>query len=328
MTGAEIGSRVRRWLRLRPKTDPEPVADADSAYQAIVIMLHRKAGGRDSRVHPEVRKVLERILDHLIALSAQPADADQNQAMRTKVVNDAIQGHPWLATARFPSEEQGWALADALAAAWIRTAPEQDLEVEWSRFKEHAPRDPTPETKRAWLLRTYVDRQRAGAHDRARGALRSKYLRNAGLMLAALVGGTWVVAVVFDVTSGDAVLTLCALSGALGGTLSGARALRDVSRLADARAFQTWWWVQPLVGAAIGMFLYALLASAVITLPGSESPDPQEQAAARIVYAFIAGFSEPFLLRVMDSLAGVAQRAAPAPVPPSPMDATREDPSL
>jgi hypothetical protein len=327
MAGTETRTRVRRWLPLQRRTVPKPVEDGNAAYRAIVTMLTRKTGGRDSRVHPEVRKVLERILDHLVALSAEGADADQDQAQRMKLVDDAVRAHPWLATSRFPSEEQGWALADALAVAWIRTAPEQDLDVEWSRFKDHAPRDSTLAAKRAWLLRNYVDRQRAGAHDRARGALRSKYLRNAGLMLAGLVGGTWVVAVAFDVNSDDAVLTLCALSGALGGTLSGARALRDVSRLADARAFQTWWWVQPLVGGAIGMFVYALLASAVMTLPGSESADLHEQAAARIVYAFIAGFSEPFLLRVMDSLAGVAQRAAPAPAPP-PKDAARADPAL
>jgi hypothetical protein len=295
------------------ESGPIAVGDAEQAYRAIIAMLPRKSGGRDSWVHPEVRKVLEQVLDRLVALGGEAAD----DRVRAVAITRTIRGHDWLSTGRAPSEEQAWALVDALSAVWIRTASRPDLEVELLKFEDPVLQsDIGDQERRAWLLDRYVMHQRDLTRERARGSLRSKYLRNAGLMLAVLVIGTWLVAVALDVGSGDTVITLCALAGAIGGTLSGARALRDAHRIVDTRTFQTWWWVQPLVGAAIGMFIFTLLASSVITLPGSESRDPQAQAAARIVYAFIAGFSEPFLLKVMDGLAGVAQRAAPLPSPP------------
>jgi hypothetical protein len=124
------------------------------------------------------------------------------------------------------------------------------------------------------------------------------------------------------VVQGDGGLMLAAVAGATGGTLSGARALRDATDIRRARSFQAWWWVQPAVGAAVGLFVYALLNSTVLSLPGSDaSVGAEARGSAVIVYAFLAGFSEPFVLGVLDRITRAADVAADAAASP-PRDAT------
>ncbi|MDQ5840750.1 MAG: hypothetical protein M3537_06340, partial [Chloroflexota bacterium] len=275
----------------------EPVCDAAWASGQIVELLTRKKRGRDSHVHPETRTTVERILERLNALG----DGSGDDAARTAALPDVLRVHRWLDTPTQPSEEQAWALADALQSLWIRTANEEALDEEYTRRHGTPPNiGMSAERKRAWLRRNYTSLQRAGAHERARAALRAKYLRLAGVLLILLVVASGTIALI--ATKEYATISLCALAGAVGGALSGARTLRDSNRIQDTRSFQTWLWVQPIVGAAVGLFLYALLQSPVLALPGSDDGSVESQAAARIVYAFLAGFSEPWLLGVMDRL--------------------------
>jgi hypothetical protein len=99
-------------------------------------------------------------------------------------------------------------------------------------------------------------------------------------------------------------LTLCALAGIIGGLIASALRLRDSQAIVDIEIFHTWWWVQPAVGAAVGMFIYALLRTQILVLPGTAATDDASRTAASVVYAFLAGFSEPWLLRVLEGLGG------------------------
>lgn len=277
-------------------------SEATLAYARLVDLLKCQWIGRNSRIHPETRKTLERVLDRLTALDL----GDDPNALREADVGRIVGSHGWLASSKKPSEEQAWALADSLHVVWIRTADKAAIDAEFARLGESNSLD--DENKRAFLLSRHSALRQAGAHERARAALRSKYLRAAGGLLTALIIMAWLVAL--SATGDRSTITLCALAGGVGGALSGARSMRDSSGIHIARVFQTWWYVQPAVGAAVGLFVYALLASSVLTLPGSASTDATTEAAARIVYAFMAGFSEPWILRVMERLGGTADKAA------------------
>ena len=93
---------------------------------------------------------------------------------------------------------------------------------------------------------------------------------------------------------------LVALAGAMGATVAAAFKVRDaVPRLTDLRNF---WFAFPLqvpLGAAAGLFLWVVLESGIV-----EVGAPGEEWAELAVLAFVAGFSEPFLLGTVERIAG------------------------
>lgn len=284
-----------------PVVQPDQMT-REVALRHVIGLLDAAHRNRKATSLPETRKTLERIADRMVAL----ADAPDAQVLAT------LRPHAWIWEPRAPSEEQAWVLADSLHALWLHTASPEAIAAESKEKLSRIDPENLPELRVA-LHRAYLVRQRDGAHDRARAAMRAKYLGRAGRVLLFLVIMGWIVAIIanglrFTVT--DTVLTLCALGGAIGGSLSGNRALRIVSKVSETRTFQTWWWVQPVVGAAVGMFVYALLSSGVLEFPGTDRTDDNEAYASWVVYALIAGFSEPFLLSILDRLGGAANRAA------------------
>jgi len=66
--------------------------------------------------------------------------------------------------------------------------------------------------------------------------------------------------------------------------------------------------VQPLIGAAAGLFLFLLIESRVVGLPGTT--DKTDWWFVLATYGFIAGFSEPFLLGTVRRVAGTAEKNA------------------
>jgi hypothetical protein len=97
---------------------------------------------------------------------------------------------------------------------------------------------------------------------------------------------------------------LVSLAGAMGATVAAAFKVRDaVPRLADLRNF---WFAFPLqvpLGAAAGLFLWVVLESGIVEV-GASGEDWAELA----VLAFVAGFSEPFLLGTVERIAGGGKR--------------------
>src|SRR5262249_51515228 len=105
-------------------------------------------------------------------------------------------------------------------------------------------------------------------------------------------------------------LPTCA--GALGSMLSGILNLRGLRRLTDLRVFEIGMVVQPLIGAAAGLFLFLLIESGVLSgvlgLPRTENKTGEGSILG--TYGFIAGFSEPFLLGIVRRVAGAAEENA------------------
>lgn len=96
---------------------------------------------------------------------------------------------------------------------------------------------------------------------------------------------------------------LVAIAGAVGATLAAVLKLRDqVARLGDLRTF---WYTFPLqipLGAVAGLFLWIVLESGLVEVGGGG-----EDWAVASAVAFVAGFSEPFLLKTVDRIAGGAK---------------------
>lgn len=292
--------------------DPGPLVRACAAHKQLICLLgqhHDRWGvSRPLVRHPDVRRTVERAADRMEQVLAPDVPCQ----LRDQRLTHLLDLHePWLNAPLAPTLEQVWALADGLRSVWIAAAPKKAITA-YAFSRDQPPVEGAEsgdeETFRRVLERQHQMRRNRGAHERARAALRGRYLRRVGRILWALVAAALCVGLV--VAPAPGVLILSGVAGAIGGTLSGARALRDSTEVERARGFSAWWWVQPAVGAAVGMFLYALLLSPVLKLPGTDTGPAEPLAAAYIAYAFVAGFSEPFLLGVLGKLTGAADRAA------------------
>jgi hypothetical protein len=117
------------------------------------------------------------------------------------------------------------------------------------------------------------------------------------LVVALIVLAGWLAD---DAGFGEAVLV--AVAGAVGATLAAAFKLRDtLPRLGDLRTF---WYTFPLqipLGAVAGLFLWIVLESGLVDVAGTAD------WAVAAALAFAAGFSEPFLLKTVERIAGSAK---------------------
>jgi hypothetical protein len=155
----------------------------------------------------------------------------------------------------------------------------------------------------------YLQREEAGRDRRARAALKRHYLSELWVVLLLLLAGF---GVAFNVATQwqmweAVVLTLCA--GALGSALSGIFKVRDqLIQLDELRSFWPAMRVQPLIGACGGMILLLALQSHAVSV-GTVS----EGLSGWGLLAFVAGFSEPFFLGIVQRVAVVPDKpAAPA----------------
>jgi hypothetical protein len=93
---------------------------------------------------------------------------------------------------------------------------------------------------------------------------------------------------------------LVAVAGALGATLSGALKLRDqLPRITSLRTFWYAFALQVPIGAVAGLFLWIVLESGLVEIAGQGADWAVEAAVA-----FAAGFSEPFVLKTVERIAG------------------------
>jgi hypothetical protein len=89
----------------------------------------------------------------------------------------------------------------------------------------------------------------------------------------------------------------------LGATLSGIFRVRDrLTELDDLRSFWPAMRIQPLIGATAGLVTLLILEGGAVKLDGTDT----SSWAARALLTFVAGFSEPFFL-------GLVQRVAVVP---------------
>jgi hypothetical protein len=301
-----------------------PLEELSAARSRVTVLLGEQRrwwwGNRPRVQHPELRKTVERIGDRLRVLSEAGVDA----SVRDPELKQLVSEHSWITETEQrtpPTLEQSWAMADALRALWIHSAAPKSLAPYVAAHPISIQGSPDDDELRQHLAYDHQQRRERGTHTRARIALRTRYLQRVGRILWCLVAIALLVALGVSEDAGG--LLLASIAGATGGTLSGARSLRDSSDIREARGFQAWWWVQPGVGAAVGLFLYALLTSAIVTLPGTDPADTSTRTSAIVVYAFVAGFSEPFVLGVIAKITGAADAAANAAAgPPVPKGAS------
>lgn len=154
----------------------------------------------------------------------------------------------------------------------------------------------------------YKERAAAGRERRARAAQKCRFMTVLAPVLLLLLAGLGVSTELVDRGGGVwRQIVMAATAGALGSVLAGTLKLRDrLVELDDLRAFGATIRVQPLVGATMGVIVLVALQSDIVRIGG-------EQVSAwpgRAALAFLAGFSEPFFLRVVDRLAVLPDRAA------------------
>ena len=155
-----------------------------------------------------------------------------------------------------------------------------------------------------------LDRANSRRQNHAKMALRGALLESMLPPLLVLVVANAIVLAVAGHTRGW-FIAVAALTGALGSVLSGSFRLRDdLRRLTDLRAFRPAIWLQPLLGAASGLFASLVVLADVVRIPtDSSTPD----LTAYGIFGFLAGFSEPFLLGIVKRLSEEPGPVASAP---------------
>jgi hypothetical protein len=87
--------------------------------------------------------------------------------------------------------------------------------------------------------------------------------------------------------------------GALGGTLSSTLKMRDIGELNSFRNVVTFLWMQTIFGALFGLVAWLILFSGSVTVGSSGT-----SWESRAVVAFLAGYSEPYVLGVLNRVMG------------------------
>ena len=139
---------------------------------------------------------------------------------------------------------------------------------------------------------------------RTRQSMKSLFLLALGLALSILVGFfAWALVRASSLYPSD--VALVGAAGAVGALMSGTLKLRDtISHINDLRAFRPAIVVQPLLGVASALLMLLALETRVFTV-GVETP----AWAARGLVGFVAGFAEPLVLRIIDRVANLAEKA-------------------
>jgi hypothetical protein len=139
-------------------------------------------------------------------------------------------------------------------------------------------------------------------HERAKAARRKELLWLSSLLLWLLVPALAVATAAVTLGGIDfgwwEVIAALVLGG-FGGTLSGMRKLRDqLERITQMDHFRAAVWAQVAAAAGLGLFALILFKAGVLPRIGNGS------AWGGLVYAFLAGFSEPFAIQAVTRLVG------------------------
>jgi hypothetical protein len=325
--------KLLAWIQELParhKPASEGMPNEDTRLEQLLV---REQWKPTSRTHPERAKVLGFVQDEL-------SEASRLLGKRTRV-SDTVAGELralLLENTRIRSVDYGWELVGRLKRLNLRLGQSDRTYVQgllehesvhahdprhWHTWDEHFPeaelsellsafRGPrvTPAQRARALDRLnflYLKRAEAGRDRRAKAALKDLYLRHLAFVLLPFLLGLGAIAC-FSSTQSQSVwrsFAIAACAGALGSTLSGVLKLRDqLLRLDELRAFKPAMLVQPLVGASAGALVFMLLASHALSIG---SMDPKAWSSPGLL-GFIAGFSEPFFLGLVDRVAGLPER--------------------
>lgn len=138
---------------------------------------------------------------------------------------------------------------------------------------------------------------------RARMKLRAKNLRILGFLVFLLVVALgWLLACLIPAAESPSEVALIAVAGALGATFSGTIKARDkLVRGSDLRAFRVGLLAQVFMGAGSALLFYLLLKAGIVRIAGVDSVE------GWAAVGFVAGFSEPFVLRTIERVAKMGE---------------------
>jgi hypothetical protein len=273
----------KRWNRHRHLRSPEYRKNLDRVYTAIRDADRLRRAGHLKSHHDEQLERLLLFSDELTALNSDALGLTLESV--DQVLVDA-------------GDDK---LLDALLAIeYVRDEDEREGPIPtWSTV--HGGARPTElADKKERLSRLLRVRHSIYALRRAREGTRATRLAWLAPILTALVLvfiglATWVAE---DASWGEGLLV--AVAGAMGATLAAAFKLRDaLARLGDLRTFWYAFAPQMPLGAVAGLFLWIVLESGVVEVAATG-----EDWAVAVALAFVAGFSEPFLLKTVERIAG------------------------
>jgi hypothetical protein len=273
-------TQVTRRLRLR---SPEFRKNLDRLHTAVRDTQRLRRAGVLDREHEEQ---LERLL--LFPDSLMELNSDALGVMLENVDQVLVQA----------GDEK---LVDGmLESEYIRDADERTGRIPtWSTV--HGDRRPTDlDEKKRDLSKLLRVRHTIYSLRRAREGTKATRLFWLAPVLATLVLAAIGIAAAATDEASWAEGLLVAFFGAMGATVAAGFKVRDtLPRLADLRSFWYAFLLQVPLGAAAGVFLWVVLESGIVEV-GAPGEDWAELAAL----AFVAGFSEPFLLGTVQRIAG------------------------
>jgi len=192
-----------------------------------------------------------------------------------------------------------------VSPGWTAFFSRGELDKYVDAFRAGEPRRGIRRMARSSLHELYERRSDTGRLLRARQGMRAMYFRDwfrELLVLLVLTIAIGSVAASVPRWSTNLDMVFAAIAGAAGSTLSGVYQFRRLDLIAEMRSFQTGLLIQPLLGALGGTFLYLVIASDVIRLPGITTSNASWAVIG--LYAFLAGFSEPFFLGTIRRIVG------------------------
>ena len=194
--------------------------------------------------------------------------------------------------------ELGWHKGQASWLTWDSLYPKDKEPDAVLRYRKgEALSDDDLAGARNQLLSLFRARHDDEVSHRARADERAKNLQLLSILLATLLAA-FVLFYSFrhDWTDWEQ-FGILITAGAVGAAISGTIKARDrLTRQADIRRFRDALAAQLLVGASTAVFVYFILASDVVEF-GSVDFDTDE---AQAVVGFLAGFSEPWVLRTIE----------------------------
>lgn len=279
------------------------------------------------KANPELAKALALVQSQVTEARALLALADEQAPLRTEQSMERL-CELLSSDVDTLSSDGAWELANALKRELLLLG---DKHYVWTRLVYEKERDKHPDHWHSWsehfgsedldrLLKLengdenadaqaqavnrlrflYQERAEAGLERRVRAAQKCRYL---GILASGLIVVFLTLSGIIQKISGGGMwqsIALVGLAGALGAMLAGTFRVRDkLVELDDLRSFWPAMRVQPLVGAVSGLIILLVLQSGAIALGNSDSSSWASQA----LFAFAAGFSEPFFLGVVEKVA-------------------------
>jgi hypothetical protein len=151
----------------------------------------------------------------------------------------------------------------------------------------------------------YKERANRLRHERLMAGLRPTYLKYQIWLIIGLLALFFLAILIGNPTDDGAIdlwarFIVVTTAGALGSVLAASLKLRDIADLNPFRGVAATTWIQPVIGASIGLISWLILASGAVRFGEINNQAWQTQA----VVAFASGLSEPLFFNIVGRVMG------------------------